>query len=372
MRGVGAVSSRMILRIVLCLLALKMSATLSVAEGMEQVIVHHREEEFAGWPANEGMWHWGDEILVSFNVATFEERGEKHSFTGRQRVGFARSMDGGRTWTTESHDNVVVPALVKDAAESPGDVDFSHPDFAMKIRGRYFHVSADRGRHWRGPFRLPDIGQRTDARTSYLVTGKSSCLFFIPCRVDDGRGGRIRSCTAETTDGGKTLSFLSWISPDPMDLAAPGTLPKGDDMSGTMPSVVRLDDGRLVCVLRNRIKSRKWSSVHESADGGKTWRQIAELEKGATNPVALVRTGGEKLAAIYGNRRGKPFGMSAKQSPDGGKTWGEEIMLRTDGRKWDLGYPRAIVRPDGTVVAAYYFSTEERPQQHIAATLWRP
>jgi hypothetical protein len=362
----------MIVRILLGLLTLKMSAIVSAAEGVEQVVVHHREEEFAGWPANEGMWSWGDEILVSFNVAAFSERGEKHSFTGRQRVGFSRSMDGGRTWAAESHDNVVVPALVKDAAEAPGDVDFSHPDFAMKIRGRYFHLSADRGRNWRGPFRLPDIGQRTDARTSYLVTGKSSCLFFIPCRVDDGRGGRIRSCTAATTDGGKTLRFLSWISPDPLDLAAEGTRPTGDDMSGTMPSVVRLDDGRLVCVLRNRIKSRKWSSVHESADGGETWRQIAELEKGATNPVALVRLGGERLAAIYGKRRGKPFGMSAKQSPDGGKTWGEEIMLRTDGRKWDLGYPRAIVRPDGTVVAAYYFSTEERPQQHIAATLWRP
>jgi len=362
----------MILRILISLLALEMSAVLSTAGEVKQVTVYHGRQEFAGWPANEGMWSWGEEILVSFNVAAFEERGEKHSFTGRQRVGFARSTDGGETWTPENHENVAVPALVKDAAEAPGDVDFTHPDFAMKIRGRYFHVSSDRGRHWRGPFKLPDIGQRTDARTSYLATGKSSCLFFIPCRIDDGRGAHIRSCTAETTDGGKTLRFLSWISPDPMDVAAPGTQPKGDDMSATMPSVVAMDDGRLVCAIRNRIKSRKWSSIHESTDGGKTWRQIAELEKGATNPVALVRLGGDRLAAIYGNRRREPFGISAKQSGDGGNTWGEETMLRSDGRKWDLGYPRAVLRPDGTVVATYYFSTVEKPQQHIAATLWQP
>jgi hypothetical protein len=362
----------MCVRVILGLLVLKMSSIVSVGEVLDQVTVHQSEEEFAGWPANEGMWSWGDEILVSFNMAAFQERGEKHSFNGRQRVGFARSMDGGRTWAAENHDNVVVPALVKNAAESSGDLDFSRPDFAMKVRGRYLYVSRDRGRDWRGPFQLPDFGQRTDARTSYLVTGKSSCLFFIPCRVDDGKGGRIRSCAVETTDGGKTLRFLSWISPDPLELAAAGTLPKGDDMSSTMPSVVRLDDGRLICALRNRIKSRKWSSIHESSDGGKSWSQIAELEKGATNPVALVRIEGEKLAAIYGNRRRRPFGISVKQSTDGGATWGEEISIRNDGRKWDQGYPRAVVRPDGTVVAAYYYSTEGKPQQHIAATLWRP
>lgn len=362
----------MILRILLRVWVAGMVHSAALGGEMKQVTVHHQEGEFAGWPANEGMWSWGDEILVAYNLAAFEEKEVKHSFSGRQRVGFSRSKDGGETWVAENHEEVLIPASVKEAPEAPGDVDFTHPDFAMKIRGKIFYTSTDRGLHWQGAFRLPDIGQRTDARTSYLVTGKSACLFFIPCRIDDGRGGRIRSCTAETTDGGKTMTFLSWIGPDPMDEVQANTVPKGDDMSGTMPSVVKLKDGRLICALRNRIKNRKWSSIHESADGGRSWRQISELEKGATNPVALVNLGGDRLAAVYGNRRHQPFGMSAKLSEDGGKSWGEEIALREDGRKWDLGYPRAVIRPDGTVVAAYYFSTVEKPQQHIAATLWRP
>lgn len=354
---------------VACILA---AAAMGWAVEIENVVIHHRESEFAGWPANEGMWSWGDEMLVAFNVAAFEEKGEKHSFSGKQEVRFARSMDGGETWKEERHENVVARASVKDAAVLPAPLDFMGPDFIMKIRGRHFYTSGDRGHVWQGPFLLPDIGHRTDARTSYLVTGKASCLFFIPCRIEDGKGARIRSCVAETTDGGMTLRFLSWISGDPLDLAQEGTKPVGDDMSRTMPSVVRLEDGCLVCALRNRIKSRKWTSIHESRDGGRNWLEIAELERGATNPTALVHLGGENVVAVYGNRRKKPFGISSRKSGDGGRTWGEEIMLREDGRKWDLGYPRAVLRPDGKIVAAYYFTTQERPQQHIAASIWRP
>lgn len=325
----------------IALTALLLPPRQGAADEPRHVIVHQQQGEFAGWPANEGLWSWEDEILVGFNVAQFEERGEKHSFTGRQGVAFARSLDGGLTWTTERHANVVPPASLGKpelSQPSPGGFDFTAPDFAMKLRGRFFFTTNDRGHTWQGAYRMPDFGQSTDARTSYIVTGPRTCLFFIPCSVSDGRGTRIRSCAAETRDGGRTFHFLSWLGADPLDEAAPGTTPKGDDISSTMPSVVRLDDGTLVCALRHRIKSRKWSSIHESRDGGKTWQHVTVLEKGATNPVALVRLGGRRIAAIYGNRRQVPCAVSAKTSDDGGRTWSEEHTLRNDGRKWDLGY----------------------------------
>jgi hypothetical protein len=56
----------------------------------------------------------------------------------------------------------------------------------------------------------------------------------------------------------------------------------------------------------------------------------------------------------------------------GGHTWSTEITLRADGRKWDLGYTRAALRPDGRIVILYYFSTDQIPQQHIEAAIWRP
>ncbi len=344
------------------------------AEEPRHVVVYRQAGEFAGWPANEGLWSWGDEILVGFNVAQFEERGDKHSFTGKQSVAFARSLDGGRTWATERHINVVPPASLGNpelSHRSPGEFDFSGQSFAMKLRGSFFYVSNDRGRAWLGPYRIPDFGQSIDARTSYIVTGPKACLFFIPCTLSDGRGTRIRSCVAETSDGGRTFHFLSWLSEDPLDEAAPGVKPIGDDISSTMPSVVQLDDQTLVCALRNRIKSRKWSSIHESRDGGRTWSAIAVLEKGATNPVSLVRLDGRRIMAVYGNRRQVPSGVSAKISDDGGHTWSEERTLRNDGRKWDIGYTRAAVRTDGGVVAVYYFANEQNAQQYIEATLFR-
>lgn len=355
------------------LFSLALSCAVLHAGGIENIVVYSDPSEFAGWPANEGMWSWGDEILVGYNVGAFEERGEKHSIVGEIGLAFSRSRDGGMTWQVEKHPNVVTPEKVKSGIvqQVTAPFDFSDPDFIMKLRGRFFFTSKNRGKDWSGPYRLPDFGHLTNARTNYLITGKHSCLIFLSCEVKDEEGQRARSFVAETTDGGQTFQFLSWIGDDLMPMVSPKDNPEGEIFS-TMPSAVRLEDGRLICAIRNRIDRRKWSDIYESTDGGKSWTMISELEKGSTNPAVLVVLEGQRMAAIYGNRRKAPFGLSAKISEDGGKSWSDEIALREDGRKWDLGYPRAILRSDGAVVATYYYTTEENPQQFIAATIWKP
>lgn len=45
---------------------------------------------------------------------------------------------------------------------------------------------------------------------------------------------------------------------------------------------------------------------------------------------------------------------------------------RDDARKYNLGYCRSVVRPDGRIVTLYYYTTAERPENHIAATIWEP
>jgi hypothetical protein len=83
----------------------------------------------------------------------------------------------------------------------------------------------------------------------------------------------------------------------------------------------------------------------------------------------MVRLNDGRICVTYGYR-GIPYGIRAKLSTDEGKTWGAEIFLRQDARTSDLGYTRTIQRPDGKIVTAYYYTTEENPEQYIAATIW--
>ena len=69
--------------------------------------------------------------------------------------------------------------------------------------------------------------------------------------------------------------------------------------------------------------------------------------------------------------RAQPFGIRARLSWDEGQTWDQEVILRDDGGSHDLGYPRTIQRPDGTLVTVYYFNDRLAGEGYIAATLWR-
>jgi hypothetical protein len=38
-------------------------------------VVYHEPGRFGGWPANHGIWSWGNEILVGFSVGTYKDLG---------------------------------------------------------------------------------------------------------------------------------------------------------------------------------------------------------------------------------------------------------------------------------------------------------
>ena len=77
------------------------------------------------------------------------------------------------------------------------------------------------------------------------------------------------------------------------------------------------------------------------------------------------------LCVTYGYRR-KPTGMRARISTDEGKTWQPEIVIRDDGFDGDLGYPRALVRPDGRLFTAYYYNGPREEDRCIEGTFWTP
>jgi hypothetical protein len=352
------------------------------APPFRHVKVYAEPGRFGGWPANHGLWSWGNEILVGFSRGFYKDLSERHHID-RERPEehlLARSLDGGETWTIEdpSRQGALIPAgralhgiaapelKEKPWRDCPGGIDFTHPDFAMTLRmtdvrngPSRFYYSTDRGHRWEGPFRLPMFGQLgVAARTDYVVNGPQDCLLFLTASKPDGQEGR--PFCARTTDGGRTWQFVSWINEKPNGYAI-------------MPSTIRLSHRELFTAIRCRDETKAWIETYRSLDNGRHWKleNTPAPDLGTGNPPSMIRLQDGRVCLIYGHRAA-PFGIGARLSNNGGRTWEPEIILRDDGGGTDLGYPRTVQRPDGRIVTVYYFHDQPKGDRYIAATIWEP
>lgn len=352
--------------------------------GVEHVTVFRRPGRFGGWPANHGIWSWGDEILVGFSAGIHKDFGEGRHNIDRELPEehlLARSRDGGRTWSIENPSergalipvgpalHGVTPPGLREAPwrDSPGGIPFTHKDFALTVRmtdaqggaSRYSY-STDRGHHWEGPFRLPLFGlPGVAARTDYLVNGPDDCLLFLTAGKGAGREGR--PFCARTTDGGKSWRFVAFIGEEPEGYAI-------------MPATVRLGPTEILTAIRCRDAKGTRLETYRSRDDGASWtfEGVPVPDQGEGNPGSLIRLTDGRLCLTWGHRA-PPFSMRARLSADGGRTWGTVVTLRDGGGGRDIGYPRSVQRPDGKIVTIYYFwDRNDGPERFIAATIWSP
>lgn len=337
---------------------------------VENVVVYKEAGRFGGWPANHGIWIWGNEIVVGHRSAIFKvvPRGHAVDPDKPQDDWQSRSLDGGRTWRLEKPATLVRPENGgPKPTECPGGIDFTRPDLAFMFRSSgpnpasRFYISTDRAREWQGPYTFPLLGQpRIMARTDYVVNGKRDMIVFLTAAKKNGEEGRV--FCARTTDGGKSWNFISWLGPEP-------------DGYSIMPSTVRLSPTSMLTAIRRKEGPEHWIESYLSKDGGKSWtllnRPAPSTGGSSGNPPSMLKLKDGRLAIAYGYRA-EPFGMRARLSKDGGLTWGEEIHLRDDGGCWDLGYPRTVQRPDGKLVTIYYYNDDPNRERYIAATIWDP
>lgn len=351
--------------------------------GIRHVVVYREDGRFAGWPANHGIWSWGDEILVGFSRGTYRDRGRFHHIDHDKPEEFllARSRDGGEHWAVERpsppgalagtagmrHGRLPESSPIERPEALDAPIDFRNPDLALTVRMENsnngmsrFYYSYNRGHAWRGPFALPLFDQPgVMGRTDYLVEGREDCLLFLTASKADRREGR--PFCARTSDGGKTWRFVAFIGPEPSGYAI-------------MPATVRVAPGELVTTIRRRDGERSWIDAYGSRDDGKSWDLLSTPEPSTGdggNPPSLVRLDDGRLCLVYGVRAA-PYSIRARISEDRGRTWGRAIVLRDDGGSTDLGYVRSVVRSDGRVVSVYYFSDRETPTRYIAATIFAP
>ena len=351
------------------------------ANGLEHVEIWRQPGHYGGWPANHGIWIWRNELLVGFSDGRLKVGDpERHPIDRQQpeRHQLARSSDGGWHWAIEQHQELVPPPTPGHMSDVPTEkgglmpsplkdsLDFSAPGFAMSLRmadkdtgPSWFFATNNRGRLWTGPYALPDFGTPgITARTDYVVMGPQHLVAFVTAAKPDGNEGRPLSI--ETRDGGLTWQMLGWIGPQTAGWRI-------------MPTTVKLADGRFYSVIRTREGQRHSLDAFVSADAGRTWTALGTpvADAGRGNPGALLLLADGRLALIYGHRA-KPYGIRAVLSGDDGRTWGAPITLRDDAADWDLGYPRAVQRPDDVIVTAYYYNDGRSPERYIAATLWKP
>jgi hypothetical protein len=354
----------------------------------EHVVVWRQPNRYGGWPANHGIWSWGDEILVGFSAghmkpgAISASGGPARHPIDRSRPEqhlLARSLDGGRTWAIEHPAGLIPPPEPGHIAGVPtepggrgvrpyaGAADLASPDFVMTFRmsdihagPSWFFTSADRGRTWDGPWALSLAGvSRIAARTDYVVMSQREAVVLLTSAKSNGREGR--PFAAWTADGGRSFELRSWIGPEP------------DDGFVIMPSTARLDARTLVTATRRQGRAGNGIDIHRSVDAGRSWTFVttAVEDTGRGNPPSLVRLRDGRLALTYGYRA-SPFGIRARLSRDGGRSWETERVLRDDASDWDLGYTRSVQRADGRIVTVYYYNDNTAPERYIAATIWDP
>ena len=345
------------------------------------LVVYDEPGRYAGWPANGGFWMWGDRMAVSFECGWFKDKpdwedGHARDYTRGNEDIVSHSHDGGLTWTHKTY-----PALGNDDGMVPlrQAMDFSRDGFAFKCQGERFYYTVDYGLSWSGPFRLniqdrPFKDDRIESHTCYLPMGPREGYFFFGIEPE---GAEDRFYCAKTVDGGRHFRFLGWISP------SLGEAPEYERWA--VYSAVQLSERHLIAALRRKIDKKEgkvkrlnWIDVYESKDGGKTWHYLSKVADTDVvnrdfngNPPSILKLQDGRLVVTYGFR-GRPTALCAKLSSDNGKTWGDAVILRRGSRNWDFGYSRSLQRPDGKVITVYYWATPEHRTQYVAATIWDP
>ena len=366
-------------------------------EEIKHVDVYYEPGRFGGWPANHGIWIWDNEILVGFGKGYYKNLGVERHNIDRERPEehlFARSLDGGETWSIEEpgKDGVMIargdalhgvepaPETMKPITQLQEPMDFSKPGFVLKLwmlNGHYgpsiFYYSYDKGKTWSGPYSLK-VGDLTkiSARVDYMIEDENSCIAFLTAAKSDDKEGRVFA--ARTDDGGLSWQFVAWV---------------GDELDNgfrIMPSTVRTSEKELILTSRVRLKpgnneeldsgganKTRYIDSWLSSDNGKSWELLGKPvdDLGEGNPPSLIKLKDGRLCLTYGFRAA-PFSICAKLSSDNGRTWSDEIVLRDDGGGRDIGYVRSIQRPDGKVVTVYYYQDDTKPERYIGATIWDP
>ena len=368
------------------------------SEVIRHKIAYYDENTWAATPANNGgngpIWQWDDELLVGFTVGAFKKAKSGHqcSYDVPFESWLARSVDGGESWIAWKPEEYAGGSHTSQTP--PGNLNFTQTGFLMRVEGNGYHgnkgaqwfYSKNRGLAWNGPFHFGNLlchpelaGKEFSARTAYTVINSHELYLFLTVRErpsgNEKRSGedvalrvarREKSFMVRTADGGRTFSFVSWV------------VPWDDPYRAAMPAPVRTSPSKMVVAVRRKSVANNWIDCYHTTDNGRSWSFLSKVdytelgEHYNGNPPGLILMEDGRLCCVYGNRSDEC--ITARFSEDEGQGWGIRQVIRKGFQSLngfpDLGYPRLFQRPDRKCVAIYFWCSPDRPQTHIAATIF--
>lgn len=148
---------------------------------------------------------------------------------------------------------------------------------------------------------------------------------------------------------------------------------------------VEVSPGRVIAMSRTQPKDHDQAYMVQrwSDDGGLTWSLPLRTDIWGYPPHLLKLRDG-RILCVYGYRR-RPMGVRAVLSHDGGESWdtANTVVLRSDGGTasrlnpnparagGDVGYPISVELDGGRVFTAYYITLADGVT-HSSATIWEP
>ena len=349
----------------------------------QHVIVYRDDRYFSGWPFNGGFWQFSDgELAVGFvrGEADYSDpQTLDHPRVDRDHGEHVilRSSDGGVTWPVSELVSVYTRPEWDDRTRVLKCVE---PDKCATYDPRAdgyclicgYGIPTDDAQHVAFTTVSTDRGRTWSDPVLVPSLDQFRHLGGRPSYVirEDGLLLLTIHGSRENTPGSSyPLVFASADGGGSWRLLAEIDLTPASPM-GIMPYPLILRDGRILVAVRRQYRNapHAYTQVYASEDDGRTWGFLSRVNDWGV-PANLTELDDGRLVCTYGYRE-YPWGIRAVVSEDGGRTWGAEIVLRDDGGSWDIGYPRTLLRPDGKLITVYYFVAGKDPVRHIAATIW--